>query len=120
MPGTSTLTTALGYLMSTDWLGPLATGAITATAAVIAVLITQRGEHARLHEDRLWKERAALYVELLAWANDVNAWALRRPAGPGEPASVRPSPLPRLMHARVLAFAGPMVQRVPVACPIGR
>ncbi|SRR5712691_2265761 len=96
-----------------DWsavLAALVTGVITAAAAVLAVLITMRGERARLHEDRLWTERAAMYVELLAWANDVNVWALRRKPGPAEPLPARPPPLPRLLFARVLAFAGPIVR----------
>jgi hypothetical protein len=28
--------------------------------------------------DGPWKERATIHVEILAWANDVNAWTLRR------------------------------------------
>jgi hypothetical protein len=56
--------------------------------------------------DRLWKERATIHVEILAWANDVNAWALWRRSGRGEPLRARPTALPRLLHARVLAFAG--------------
>jgi hypothetical protein len=92
------------------WLGPLAAGAITGAAALIAVLVTQRGERTRIHEDRLWKERATIYAEILAWANDVNAWALRRTPGPGEPLPARPLPLPRLQHARVVVFAGPAVR----------
>ena len=31
--------------------------------------------------DRLWKERATIHVEILAWANDVNAWTLWRRSG---------------------------------------
>jgi hypothetical protein len=92
-----------------SWLVALSTGVLTAAAAVIAVLVTQRGERTRNHEDRVWKERATIYVEILAWANDVNAWALRRTSGPSEPLPARPAPLPRLHYARVLAFAGPAV-----------
>jgi hypothetical protein len=56
--------------------------------------------------DGPWKERATIHVEILAWANDVNAWTLRRRSGRGEPLRARPAALPRLPHARVLAFAG--------------
>jgi hypothetical protein len=60
--------------------------------------------------DRLWEERATIHVEILAWANDINAWALWRRSGRGEPLRARPTALPRLLHARVLAFAGPAVR----------
>jgi hypothetical protein len=93
-----------------SWLVALITGVLTAGAAVAAVVVTQRGERARIHEDRLWKERASVYVEILAWANDVNAWALRRTSGRGQPLPERPATLPRLLHARVLAFAGTAVR----------
>jgi hypothetical protein len=93
-----------------SWLTPLITGVLTGAAAVIAVLVTHRGEQARNHEDRLWKERATVYVVILAWANDVNAWALRRTGGQGELLPARPAALPRLQHARVLAFGGAAVR----------
>ena len=91
------------------WLVGLITGVLSAGAAVSAVVFTQRGERNRTHEDRLWTERASIYVEVLAWANEVNAWALRRTLGPGAPLLPRPAPLARLQHARVLAFAGTAV-----------
>jgi len=92
------------------WLVGLITGLLSAGAAVSAVVITQRSERGRTHEDRLWTERASIYVEILAWANDVNAWALRRTFGPGAPLPPRPAPLARLQYARVLAFAGSTVR----------
>lgn len=92
------------------WPVGLITGVLTAVAAVSAVVLTQRSERDRTHEDRLWTERASIYVEVLAWANDVNAWALRRTLGPGAPLPLRPAPLTRLQHARVLAFSGTAVR----------
>jgi len=56
--------------------------------------------------DRLWRERAVTYVAVVAWANDVNAWALRRRGRPGEPLPDSPALLSRDLHARVVAFAG--------------
>jgi hypothetical protein len=94
-----------------NWLVPLITGVLGAAAVVTGVLVTQRSERRQAHEDRLWTERASLYVEILAWANDVNAWALRRTPGPGAPLQPKPGSLPRLLHARVIAFAGPSVRR---------
>jgi len=93
-----------------SWLVPLITAILGAVAVVTGVLLTQRGERDRTHEDRLWAERASISVEVLAWANDVNAWALRRTSGPTALLPPRPGPLPRLQHARVLAFAGPAVR----------
>jgi hypothetical protein len=94
----------------TSWLVPLITGILSAGAVVTGVVVTQRSERRRTHEDRLWTERASIYVEILAWANDVNAWALRRTPGPGAPLPARPPPLARLQYARVLAFAGQAVR----------
>jgi hypothetical protein len=54
------------------WLVALVTGLLTVTGTVMGVLVTQHGERARNQEDRLWSERASVYVEILAWANDVN------------------------------------------------
>jgi hypothetical protein len=93
-----------------SWLVALITGVLTVSGTVMGVLVTQRGERVRNQEDRLWRERASVYVEILAWANDVNAWALRRRAGPGELLPSRPAALPRLQYARVLAFAGAAVR----------
>jgi hypothetical protein len=93
-----------------SWLVALITGVLSAGGVVTGVVLTQHSERSRTHEDRLWAERASIYVEVLAWANDVNAWALRRTSGPGVPVSARPEPLARLQHARVLAFAGSAVR----------
>jgi hypothetical protein len=87
--------------MSTIVVSVITAGAAAASgvAAVVAVMAGHRRELARAHEDRLWKERAATYVDLLVWANEVNVWALdHRDA-------VQPRSLPAVLHARVLAFA---------------
>jgi hypothetical protein len=86
-----------------------AAAAASAAAALVAVMAGHRRELARAHEDRLWKERAATYVDLLVWANEVNVWALdHRDA-------VQPRSLPAVLHARVLAFATRQVDELVLA-----
>jgi len=67
-----------------------------------ATLISLRGERTRTRDDRLWRERAPLYTQLIAWQEDVNTWALGR-AGPTAP---RPDLVGPELHAQLLIFAG--------------
>jgi len=72
-----------------------------------ATLISLRGERTCTRDDRLWRERAPLYTQLIAWQEDVNTWALGR-AGPAAP---RPDLVGRELHAQLLIFAGDAVLR---------
>jgi hypothetical protein len=102
-------TTVCGTAVVASWLGPVLAGAITAVAAVGAVLVSQRAERRRAHDDRLWQQRAAAYADLLAWANEFNAWSLgRRPRGMLTRPS-KPDVVGRQLHARLSTNAGPEV-----------
>jgi hypothetical protein len=53
-----------------DW-SALITGLITATVALAGVYLTQRGQERLSHDGRVWSERARVYVELIAWARNI-------------------------------------------------
>ena len=90
---------------------PVLAGALTGFAALLAVLLSQRGERCRAQEDRLWQQRVLAYTELVVWADEVNAWSLgRKPRTAQDRPSVSDL-VGRDLHARLLVYAGPDVRR---------
>jgi hypothetical protein len=68
-----------------DW-SALITGVITAGVALAGVYLTQRSQQRLVHDSQVVAERARVYVELIAWARELEYAARdRRPLPHGSP-----------------------------------
>jgi hypothetical protein len=67
-PGSRTQRPNRGVIVSgVDWTN-VASGAIGAIAALGGVVITQRSERRKAHEDRVWQARIGVYTRIYEWA----------------------------------------------------
>jgi hypothetical protein len=53
-------------MVGMEWSSLISAG-IGGVTALAGVLITQRSERKKAHADRVWKERAACYIQLYSW-----------------------------------------------------